>query len=488
MNPQNDQPQESSLGSQFVNYKAEPTQFPPAQASAPVVPTAPQSVPIDPVQVTPPPLPQSQFVPPPPVVSNVPPQFRGPTVPLSVPPVRHSHWLAIVVLIVIILVAGGWAAYAFMLDPQAALSQSIAAADSAQKMHSSMVVTVESDIPYFSGAQLSISGDVVKHPLQLPDTSIAIDITSPNFSAAGELRSVDSVLYGKATKIPPFLATTAHISDTWYSLTLDTIRSMQGSYNVNVDPTVLAKASSLTALNEKLAASGAVTSTILDGIGREEGVFVKRYTVTIDKEALVRALLSLSNDGSLTQYKEQADALIKSMISNVDVGPVHVAARLFSGSLYSVSGDIAVQVQDKYLRIHYVLSYDDTRTDLAVTAPTGATSLDSFLKQSLIDARSKGVQARIMATVSQSRAAAEIYFDKAHSYKGVCASPVNMKALLDDIKTASGSDPVCRDSATAYMMTAKLPSIGTTTPSYYCVDSTGLTKTLSKIPTGMTCK
>ena len=458
MNPQNDQPPASSSGPQFVNYGAQPVSFP--------------------ASPTPPPT------------SNVPQQqFRGPTVPLSVPPARHSHWLIVLILVILIVIVGGWATYAFVLDPGTSLQTSIHNIDASQKLHGNVSISIDSNVPSLANSTLSVTSDVVKHPPGAPDTGLLIDISSPSLSATGEIRFIGgTTVYGKITRMPVQSAAQAStFMNTWYSLSLDSLKSLGGTYNVNVDAAVADRPASLGALFEKLSLAGVFVDAKLSSLGMEGGSLVRRYTVNVDKEALAKSMYSGTSTGALGQYGAQMNIVVQSFMSSITFSPVEITTDLFSGSLRSITSTVSADMQGKYIRVHVQVDYDGN-APISVEAPTGATPMDDYVRQSLSVARNKGVQARIMANVSQTRAVSELYYSTSNSYKGVCTSTGNMQAIVNDIQTSSGTSVTCRDSSSAFLMAAKLPNIGTSTDLYYCVDSTGLTRTVSKLPAGMTCK
>ncbi len=98
--------------------------------------------------------------------------------------------------------------------------------------------------------------------------------------------------------------------------------------------------------------------------------------------------------------------------------------------------------------------------------------------EDLTEARAKGKDAAIKSTLHTMRAQAELYYDNTSSaYKGYCASAGSYGAqdMINQVKNL-GSKVHCNDATEAWAIAAQLPS---DTKQYYCVDSTGMAKTLN---------
>ncbi len=114
--------------------------------------------------------------------------------------------------------------------------------------------------------------------------------------------------------------------------------------------------------------------------------------------------------------------------------------------------------------------------------------LASVVLASLNSARSKGADAAIKANLANARAQAELYYDGTSSYDTVCASGttggiytmINQAAVASgaaltvaDGTASSATVSTCHDSATGWAASVPLKS---TAGQYYCVDSTGASK------------
>jgi prepilin-type N-terminal cleavage/methylation domain-containing protein len=130
--------------------------------------------------------------------------------------------------------------------------------------------------------------------------------------------------------------------------------------------------------------------------------------------------------------------------------------------------------------------------------------LASVILASLSSARAKGTDAATKSDLSNARAQAEIYYDIGNSYANVCNTAVTGSGIKDMMVdaatklglpatttgysiTASSSANVvaCHDNASAWAASVPLKATSTATvTAYYCVDSTGATKTVSATGTG----
>ena len=106
--------------------------------------------------------------------------------------------------------------------------------------------------------------------------------------------------------------------------------------------------------------------------------------------------------------------------------------------------------------------------------------LSSVVLASLNTARAKGADAAIKSNVDSARAQAELYYDNAQTYAGVCAAlsnatPAGGVASMKSGATAAGSAQVfCGDTSTGWAMSAQLK---TNTALYFCTDNTGTSTT-----------
>lgn len=121
--------------------------------------------------------------------------------------------------------------------------------------------------------------------------------------------------------------------------------------------------------------------------------------------------------------------------------------------------------------------------------------LSSVVLASLNSARNRGADAAVQSNLANARAEAELYYDSgtANSYDNVCAvTGTNVigdnvraadsafdgtpPASYADATAASNTTGACHDSASAWAAAVPLKAGG-----YYCVDSTGASKSVTTI-------
>ena len=102
--------------------------------------------------------------------------------------------------------------------------------------------------------------------------------------------------------------------------------------------------------------------------------------------------------------------------------------------------------------------------------------LASVVLASLNTARSKGADAAVKANLSGVRAQAEIVYDGASSYAGVCADANVVKAQAAAI-AAGANGGACSNAATTWTLWAGLKG---TAADAWCVDNTGTSKQVTK--------
>lgn len=123
--------------------------------------------------------------------------------------------------------------------------------------------------------------------------------------------------------------------------------------------------------------------------------------------------------------------------------------------------------------------------------------LSSVVLASLNTARSRGADASVKSNLANARAEAELFYDTSNTYEGVCAL-TGTSVIGDSVRaaeaaydggttayadaTASTFDSAqCHDSATAWAAFVPLKASTGSAISAHCVDSTGVSKTVTAI-------
>lgn len=108
--------------------------------------------------------------------------------------------------------------------------------------------------------------------------------------------------------------------------------------------------------------------------------------------------------------------------------------------------------------------------------------LSSVVLASLNSARSKGADAAIKSSVNNARAQAELYYDNnGSSYADVCTAPAassSIAAMVTGATNAGSATVACESDDNNWALSA---SLKTDAAVFYCVDSTGVAETGTKV-------
>ena len=167
-----------------------------------------------------------------------------------------------------------------------------------------------------------------------------------------------------------------------------------------------------------------------------------------------------------------------------------------------VPSDEVEQMKDKQINLAIVLKISDINKPIVIETPSGAKSLDEIGGTVLDVARNKGANASIKANISNMRSSAELYYDAQGSYgkassgnceaAGTIFSDKFMAGSISGIKEtlkgrAEPASVVCYSSPKAWAFSANLIEVDKE-KGYWCVDSTGASKLITKPISSTSCK
>jgi 3-keto-L-gulonate-6-phosphate decarboxylase len=96
-----------------------------------------------------------------------------------------------------------------------------------------------------------------------------------------------------------------------------------------------------------------------------------------------------------------------------------------------------------------------------------------FYSHRVNTARLKGADAGTIQTINNMRAAAELYFDEALTYSGMCDDPTIQEALTKTAEFNRGGAVTCVDGDDVAGEWAIEAQLVASTTQYYCADFTG---------------
>ena len=249
-----------------------------------------------------------------------------------------------------------------------------------------------------------------------------------------------------------------------------------------------------------------------------DGRTLYRYELDMKKEAILpfyEKLLAeaqktetknyLFEDASLVEYLKSSefDAVFDYYQKNIfvtlwtdDKGFPAMAEYRFR----VVPSDDAEHMKDKQVNVVVNLKISDINKPVVIEAPSGAKSLDEIGGTVLDVARNKGANASIKANLSNMRASAELYYDSKGSYgksnsgsceaAGTIFSDKMMAPSITAVKEALKkveSSVVCYSSSKAWAISATLIETSDE-KGYWCVDSAGASKLITKPISSTSCK
>jgi len=222
------------------------------------------------------------------------------------------------------------------------------------------------------------------------------------------------------------------------------------------------------------------------------GVSTDKYIFDLDKEGIVSFVSSVDS------IMIPADTATE--FSSLDID----ALNSFLNGITNFRGEVYIGQSDKLpykidmnftanmgefgsMDVSFVSSYSDWGIPVTIVKPEMSQNIFQFLTDSINDARSKGSDAAIKANLSNIRVQAEIVYDMSspNSYASVCDDSLVI-ASLSAATSASGTSASCLDSRNAWRASSVLKNPASPT-TYWCVDSTGSSKAVTKLPTGLSC-
>jgi hypothetical protein len=167
-----------------------------------------------------------------------------------------------------------------------------------------------------------------------------------------------------------------------------------------------------------------------------------------------------------------------------------------------VPGDDAEQLKDKQAELVFTIKISDINQPIIIEAPVDAKNIDEVGGSVFKEASDKATNAAIKAYLSGTRASAEIYYMDNNSYgktslTGGCEvagtlfhSEKNIaqaiSSIKEKLKDEENSKIVCYGTSSAWAISANLIKMEGE-DGYWCVDSTGSSKSITKMITSTSC-
>ncbi|MEN9582922.1 MAG: hypothetical protein RL641_876 [Candidatus Parcubacteria bacterium] len=333
-----------------------------------------------------------------------------------------------------------------------------------------------------------------------PTFSATVSLKAGTFSMSADTKLVSNIFYIKATDFPlvPFFDITTS-KDTWLSLSTEGGEEQKNIFPLTTSP--ITNPLSLEGLTDEQKAHIATmleSAHVINVTKREkpeEIDGVPAYHVSFD--------LNLSN---ITQFFLDLELYVRS-ISNNNPALSAFSTASFSESLNNIksfAGEVWIGRKD-YLPYKVVINmasqegkdsnsivkmnitslFKNWNAPVTIEAPKDSIPLMSFIENTVQRAQNKSLDALLLTKLSSARADAEVYFSTHNSSYADLCTIFNVPTEKPLPSQDEGSALRCASSATAFVVYAPLAE---NPGSFFCIDSKGVTKELSKEPKGLVCK
>jgi hypothetical protein len=295
-----------------------------------------------------------------------------------------------------------------------------------------------------------------------------------------ELRVISKTLYARLINAPIELTQSMPYKDAWFSISEETIRELSGNSVVKDNrPTT----EQIDYLNKLLIEKKVIKPLSKLSPETMGGQITHHFSYEIDKTALVSFIQSAmkyfneNTEEDLTRITEALD-YVKELKGEMWIGKNDKLIR-------KVTLDFRSQPdpkKDEAIKTNIIIVMSGWNEKVTIEAPGESVPFLSLIQASLVTARQKAQEAAIKSNMSNLRAQAELFYDQPGSYSGFCVSK-ELKDARKSIEVADGTQFICRDSAKAYVISTKMSQAS----GYWCVDSTGASKSTMTSPSGLSC-
>ncbi len=279
-------------------------------------------------------------------------------------------WL---VMLIIIIALGAYAALAFIIQPEDAIANAIKKIATTEKLHSDVQVNLISEKDATGSASLKVVTDADHTPGDLKIRTIG-SLSYPMFSGEIEVRIFDDMIFARALKLPDSLGPYSEIVGTrWYSVSIDTLKKAATEYASSPEVTKV-NVPTLDGAYKMLMDSGIVSEVRFAGVSKADSGFVRNYVVEINKNAYKEGVAEVSGAvGAKNLYA----AIVTSLLNSLSIEPITISTSLISGSLREVKFGVGAESTD--MRLSIVMGYDDTVEVMNIDKPADAMPVDSYL-------------------------------------------------------------------------------------------------------------
>ena len=210
-------------------------------------------------------------------------------------PGKNRRWIKMVLLTILwivcaaaVICALGYAAFAYVIPPQGAVSDAMSGIALNKNTHVVLSVSITSADSTMNGASFDLTDDLDMSKQGSPANHAQLEFAAPNFAAAGDVIFVNNIFYGKVTHLPQMMAAySSMIGSGWYSLSMDSVKRYSSAVvSPGTSTSTPVTYPSLTTIYSYLIDNGILSKPAFAGVAMKAGQPVRVYTITIDKDKL----------------------------------------------------------------------------------------------------------------------------------------------------------------------------------------------------------
>ncbi len=456
----------------------------------------------------------------------------------------HKKMLALgAIITILVLIVGGTLAYASgsFVSLENVFSQSIQSSQSAAGSTFDVKVTVDtsglsgedniSDL--VSGLSdtinLTMKGSYDTHDPQDIKANSSFSFVSGTMEGAIELRVVDGSVYAMLTKAPNLgFFSLKPFENKWIvypykaqdgNVISDPLFSQAGIDSQSLSELTDDQKQKLADITRKASFIKVTNKHLPEMV---EGVFSYHFEFDLDHQGIIAYIKemtvyldSINENSTKLAFTSNIDDKLFDAIKNFH-GEAWIG--LFDKLPHKLTINTEIKNPDKsqegLAKISIVSNYTNWNKPITVETPKDTTTIEKLMSSvmggmfggelgstdmmsepydsstsvgssdPLTAARIKGTIAAVKSTLSSMRAQAELFYDNnGYSYKGFCSSKGQYGADILFKELPSNTTYKCNDSDMSWAAWSQL-----STGEYLCVDSTGLSNSVTVLPKGTSCK
>lgn len=291
-----------------------------------------------------------------------------PTTNMSNIPNPHKHtfskWFSIVVIILIVIVVGAFAGFAYVEKPIKAITKSLSKLNDVDVISQDVRVELDSDSGFIKDTAITVYSLADVSNVENIKIKATFALENNFFNGKFDLKLVDNVFYGRVYDLGGDMMNLSgqKIPDIWYSIPIGTldkyIKETMGSSSVSIGEelkkSILSKTEKNNEMIKRIVDEGVIINDKFIGFGNDDGKFVKKYSFEIKKDSLVNLIIKTAEeelkkattktgspeDKFLTENIDSMKEEIMLLFNQIEFKPVNFRVSMFSGDVTGFDSEI----------------------------------------------------------------------------------------------------------------------------------------------------